>query len=350
MTAMKKYFLYVFMLNSLCLNAMDNNSAGIDLYIEEICDTIDKNHLKLDYRKNSWFKPIVGAIYSYYKSHFLNKEIATAEIETIESYIPSHINKADALNGLVEKHWYVDYLMQLLLKEKLDELEQVTGSTIDALYKPDFTNDNTDIKEIIYQTASTTFFSASGIYKPIYYIPNRNNDIHYTVLYGHIHEINPHSLIMSSDGNYLRTKDYNKQSIIWDTKNGIQTTLNKNKKITWRSGSYRDFTMDINKNYCAISINNSGIATGEGHSPSSLEEMERPGKLRVKVDYRKPAIVLYKCPEEISHLCQNAFYKSKNDLAELTALLNSNSMQAIEGFPRKNLQKLIASRVSQLSQ
>ena len=240
--------------------------------------------------------------------------------------------------------------MQLLLKEKLDELEQVTGSTIDALYKPDFTNDSASIKQIIHQTAYKNFFSTSGIYGLLHDIPNKNNDIHYTVLYGHIHDVNPHSLIMSSDGNYLRTKDYNKQSIIWDTKNGIQTTLNKNKKITWRSGSYRDFTMDINKNYSAISINNSGIATGEDHSPSSLEEMEMPGKLRVKVDYNKPAIVLYKRSQEISHLCQNAFYNSEDNLAGLTALFNSKSMQAIEGFPQRNLKKLIASRVSQLSQ
>jgi hypothetical protein len=355
MTAIKKYFLCVLMCNSLYLQAMKHdNIAQIEQSVQEVCNKIDENFLGITpngwFIPFNWFIPFIGAVCSTIKSFNLSKETAACNLQIIASYIRSYSNKKAIFKALVKKHWLVHFLIQNLIQAKLNEFQNVTGFTIDALYKPDFSNDSADMETMIYTQASDYYFREAGIREPIYEIPNKNNDIHFTVLYGHTDDIDPNSLIMSSDGNYLKTKDYNKKSIIWDTKNGIKTNV-KNKQINWSSGpNYGDFTCDQYRNYLAISIKNSGIATGEDHAPSSLEEMEMPGKLRVIVDHSKPAIVLYKRSQEISHLCQNAFHKSKDDLAGLTALLNSNSIKQIEGFPQKNLQKLIEERVSQLPQ
>jgi hypothetical protein len=69
----------------------------------------------------------------------------------------------------------------------------------------------------------------------------------------------------------------------------------------------------------------------------------------VVIEKSGPVIMLFNRPQEISHLSQEAFYSSKDNCEELIALRNSKSFDAIEGYPKNNLEKRIEKRIQELS-
>jgi hypothetical protein len=197
------------------------------------------------------------------------------------------------------------------------------------------------------------YIDKSRINGALEYIPyvsyERGGDIHFTALYGHNNTINPYSLIMSSDGNYLKSSDQGGQTIVWDMKKGVIVTEVPD-EIEWKHGFVPDYmsrcVMDQNHNYYAAS-DNSGINFGKRVEPSSFMLDRSSAPLQLKKNM--PAICLFMRPQKMSHLCQNALQNSKDSVEELIALRDSKSITQIQGFPRDNLKRFIEARIVELT-
>lgn len=195
MTTIQKYFLYALMLNTVCLSAMlsighdagriameshkreeEDDKADVfskyrgEVLIKKIHDRIDLRHLGVG--KYDCCKSIKSAIASYYQTSYLSEEKATTEIQTIQSYIPATLSvneKKHIFSQLTKKHWYVHYLKQNLVQHKFEQFENVKGSTIDALSRPNFSNDINGLKKQIYTDAQKRFCgypNKKGCYPP----------------------------------------------------------------------------------------------------------------------------------------------------------------------------------------
>ena len=297
----------------------------------KIRDTIDQNHLGIG--KFTCCRHFLGSIASYYKTCLLSKKAAKQEIQKIEAYIPKAGNSKDIFQKLVARHWYVHYVVEALVKEKIKKFENVNGFTIDKLYTPDFSKDINGVKEMIHIKAKQSFFKDIVVKNQLEASYRKFADIHFTVLYGHTQKINPSSLIMSSDSKYLKSKDMLGNKIIWLIKTGEQAHLNDEeyKNIQWSSINIPPYLSP-----CAIDNNNHYYATS----------IKTPFASSVKVDPNKPAITLYQNPGEQSYLCQRAFENNQESYGlerdkERLALKDSNCFKAIKGFPRGNLELLI---------
>lgn len=225
MVTVKRYFLYGLMFNSFCLVAMEvktfADENAINLSVQKVRDQIDSKHLKID--KNVCFRRIIGSVYSFMQSSFLPMDQVTAEMKKIESYISFDADRESVLKKLVARHWYVDYLMRVLIEKKIEDLNQVKGSSIDALYS---CSDESVVKKVVHNCALETFFSRSGIRDQLEDSPRDwLNDIHCTILSVTTHQIELSSLIMSSDSTYLRATDYCDNETVWDMKNGVKVKL-----------------------------------------------------------------------------------------------------------------------------
>ena len=310
--------------------------------IEKLFNRIDLRHLGVD-RYNCCCSHLIGSIRSYYKTICLPIETVTQEMQTIQNYIPSTVDQKPIFKELVVKHYYVYYLMKALIEKKIQQFEDATGSTIDKLYSPVFTSDTTGMNEIIHTTAYQSFFDRAGIENKL---TNDNlvrcrplTDIQFIVLYGHENEINPRSLIMSSDSKYLQSTDCDNKRIIWDIKKGAKADLTDEEcnTIQWASAHLPD-TMSC----CAVDEKYNYYAS------SSKAGICRLHDFPIKAVPNKPAIILYERPKPMTYLCRLAFKNGEFDRDELIALTKSNSIKAIEGFPRQNLENLINSRLKML--
>ena len=162
MIAAKKYFLYSLIINSFCLTAMDSNDRAVIAYNYEIVrNKVDYNHLGIG--KTTCFRPIIGSYLSYYKTILLPKEKVAAEMKRIQTYIPSNDHRKAVLLMAAREHWYVNYLMQALIIEKVKKIHSAKGTTIDKLCFPDFTSDINGMNEIIHKLAYAAFFENSSL-------------------------------------------------------------------------------------------------------------------------------------------------------------------------------------------
>jgi hypothetical protein len=343
MIMLKRYSLYALMLNSFCLFAMEHAKIvilNVDTCAADIRDKIDRDHLGIN--KNICFRRIVGSCVSCYKNKLLTYQKAADEMNKIESYISSEeVNKKLVLEKLAAHHWYVNYLMQALVCKKIDELEDVKGSTIDALY--DFI-DESDVEKMVYNEACKKLFLN---------VPHGLWNIHCTVLYGPNGDLQPSSLAMSTDGTYVRATDFNNAHLVWDMKEGKRIFLSgeDRKNVTWVHG-------DNNKNNSLLGVYSSDLYE-KRYSVSDDNDkyyatVDQPGAFSflknspVEIKDCK-AIILSTRSQEASFFCQQAFANSYKNREELIALRDSKSINAIEGFPKNNINKLIESRIDELT-
>jgi hypothetical protein len=325
MVAIRRYFLYGLMFNSFCLMAMEVKTFAeenaINLYVQKICDQIDSKHLKID--KNVCFRRIIGSVYSFIQSSFVPIEQVTAEMEKIESYISFDADREGVFKKLVAKHWYVNYLMRALVEKKIEDLNQVKGSTIDALYS---VSNESVLKKVVHNCALETFFSKSGIRGQLEDMPRDwLNDIHCIILSTGRHGIQQRFVFMSSDGQYLRaTDDYNNE-IVWNMQQGVEVGLSDADygQIKWTPGDWYS-----RKRYCVTDTTNTYQAE--------------------RYNFNHSLMILLKRPQEASYLCEKAFNNNKYHRQELVALRNSRTLQAIEGFPRDNFIKALDGHISAL--
>jgi len=348
------------MLSSFSLLAMENNFSqrDVDIYVKDVRDMIDISFLNFNEDAICGFphlKSLIGFCLSLYKSRFLTPEQAIRNINSIKAYImqnvPNELRKC-VFKEIVNYHWYAYYLIQTLVNKRIEELEKVKGSTIDALYNPVYAHEDVaddDVKEMVYSKAMAKFFVDAGIHNPLDRVPmGLIENMHSVVLYGHTDEICPPSLCMSSDGKYLLSADCNAHEIVWDMEKGISVNSEKTKydSIKWTSGYWQD-----SKSYCVIDKTDTYYAVSASlrypHSSPYVYRIKEINKFPSNMQKNGPAIMLFKRPEDVSYLCQKAFENNKNNTQELLALRESKSINSIEGFPQDNLTKLITEQINQ---
>jgi len=327
---------------------MDTN-----MYVEKIRDMIDQHHLGIN--KETCFRPFIGAYLSFFKSNNLSKEKITDEMQKIESYFPKNIsNNKEIFKKLIEKHWYVYYLLFELVTQKLGDFRSVNGSTLDNLYAPNFTQDINGVQEMIHEQTYTII--KSELTKEINITPltqlnfcsNKTyRAIHFAGLYTYDKPINRSFLTMSTNGKYLAFNDTHNDIIIWKMKTGNKVEVSEitHNNLQWSQTS-------LNEKVCEpFIINQTGSygATVSTMLDIKIESYINANGAVVNFDKNKSVIILYKKPTEISCLCQQAFQKSKHNLEELISLKNSSSIKKIKGFPRKNLELLIEKQITWLS-
>lgn len=355
MVMLQRAFLYIVMFNSFCLFAMkydDVSKLNADTCAADIRDRIDRDHLGVN--EDACFRRLSGSLFSWFRNKFLTYKIATKEMNKIESYIPKDADKKSVLQKLVAQHWYMNYLMQALVCQKVEELDDITGRTIDRLYSDELygVSDENGAKKI----ASKLFFDNAIGKKLIDIMPTVLSNIHFTILYGPHGNINPSSLGMSANGKYLRATDDDNIHSIWDMKTGEIINSLQIENIEWiRRHKYVDYehknnallggyscmfeeryrVIDNDDNYCAM-VTNSYMPIDSEFFP-------------IDAAHNRKAIVLFKRPEVASYLCQKAFDNSYIRFAELVQLSGSKAFNAVEGFPQKNLERIISNRIQQLT-
>ena len=346
-----------------CINLQAMEFFGVikDDTVQTIWDKIDREHVGVSncVMNLHWhLRSAVGSLLSICKGRLMmTPERAKKEMNAIESYISSNddVDKKDVLQKLIAQHWYVNYLIQALACNTFNELEYVTGETIDTVYN--------DVDEKISQRlarfkAYNMFFNKSQDWKLIDIIPQVISDIHFTVLYHSHGDVQPDSLKMSSDGKYLQATTTDKLNItqVWEMQTG--KTVNEldinveqwNRGMTYADHSHyeqaalggyscspieRYRVCDKEDNYCAM----------VAHPYMSIDSEFFPKD----VVHNSKAIILFKRPKEVSYLGQKAFDNSYTKIDELKALENSKIINDIQGFPKENLKRVIENRITELT-
>ncbi len=320
------YFFYLLLLNSINCFAMElvdlsNDNERINQQVETIRDMID---IQLGVNIKSFFRPIVGSLVSYYETIFLSQQNIYNEINVIENLLkncyatqnsPATIKKEIFLI-LLNRHWYVHYLVKACIQERIKEFENVTCSTLDQLLNPDFSEDIIGIKQLLHDRAQKAFINQSNINNPTkniwHFIEyHQRNDPHCTILTTSNHKIRPHTMIMSQDEKYLKITDVNDNFIIWDTKNGTQVSPQPNIQWSSKTKTMYECPCIFNKNYFV----------------TIMEDSKN--------------IILLKHPTLESYLCQKLVERNQNNLEQLKTLKKSKTLNAIEGFPGKNFKQQI---------
>jgi hypothetical protein len=336
MISIKNLFLLLLMFNTINVFTMDPATK----IVKNICCTIDADLLKIN--KHHCFRSFSSALLSYYNTIFLPKKTAQQLIQKIESYLPRNYNrdkKKKIFEELIEKHWYVHYLIHILINKKIKKFENVKGSTVDLLLFPDFTDDINGIQEIIHTQAYTSFLNRTGINNPIVDMPcTEYTDIQFTILSGHTNAINSSSLIMSLDSNYLKSQAINGKTIIWDINKKEQIQLNDDITI-WANGeipSCMSGALDKEWQFFAISTD---------HNARFIHELS----IKFNLPLKENSIFLVKKIQTEGYLCRLALANSFYNKEDLTTLINSNSFKAIDGFPQNHLSIKINTQLTILS-
>jgi hypothetical protein len=352
MVTIQRYFLYILMFNSFYLSAMERvvetleitesdhqsivfetTHAKIivfDTHIKNIAAKIDRDHLKIGACECWHLKNLLGSCVSFVKGRFLmTYQQSEAEMNKIVSYIPEDVNKKNFVKELVATHWYVYYLMHNLVLQKIEELEAVTGSTIDALYN-DYRNEKDVIKRIVCDDAYKIFSNKLRRFTDTHNL----NSIDCIVLYGPHGDLQPSSLAISSDGKYVGAIDHNNTHLRWDMQTGKRIDPeDAEKKIEWIGANLQPKTIHLDYDgYYDVTDKNErfyAVTTYEGMSD------------------RRKGIVLCKSPQIASDLYQRALENSKT-FGELYALESAKTIKSIEGFPQGNLNRGIENKRTSL--
>jgi hypothetical protein len=156
---------------------------------------------------------------------------------------------------------------------------------------------------------------------------------------------------MSTDGNYVRATDYNNAHLVWDMKEGKRIFLSgeDRKNVAWARGDKHinnpllgAYSSLYEKGYSVSDDNKNYYATV--HNPSVFICL----RSLVEIKDCKAIILSKRLQEKASCFCQRAFANSYKNREELIALRDSKSINAIEGFIKNNLNKLIENRIDQL--
>lgn len=345
-------FLCVLICCFFCLFSMEKSSSGIsavDSEVQRIVDMINQYHL--NYQDN-W--AIARHFYNFCDAISLTEQQVEGEMDLIESYISEGVDKECVLQKLAQEHWYIDYLMTVLVKKKITEFNEVTGSTIDSLYgnMADalyHCTDKSSIKNLIYQHVLDHFFHELDTIDISLFdeVSEESQSIYFTILKGY-DQIKSSSLSISTDGRYIRATDYNKKHIIWDTTSGGTVTSavdTRSQNIDWivskRDKKFLGFD-DEEKKYSVATQNYYAMV-------KKLRILDSRGQFFSGPEYKSKVIILCKRPEPILYWYQKAFDNSKDNLAELVALRNSKNLADIKGFPQNNIKQLIAKHINKLN-
>jgi hypothetical protein len=339
-----------------CAFPMENNltQKKIDNEVQRVFELVEQNHLN----KYLAYWPIIRRYYLYCDAISLNKNQVAGEISIIEYYISGDVDQERVLEKLKQQHWYVAFLMNVLVEKAIAKINKVRGSKIDVRCDQ-FMNtlwNNTDVsavESIVYNRVIEHFYSELDSINNISLegIPQDLRGIYFTVLKG-VDQIESSSLSISSDDTYLRATDYNKNQTIWDTASGKMITnvidlhnIKHRRNIHWipaeRDKDFFGYDQDGEKYSvatpnCYATIKNLPI----------LDMMQQSSSY---IGCETKVITLFKKPELSLYLYQKAFDNSKNSLEELIALRDSKNFADIKGFAQENLKQYITKRINQLT-
>jgi hypothetical protein len=321
---------------------------------ERIRDCIDGGILNIN--TGGWLRRPAGYYYSSEELKSLtNPEDCVKKLETIGFYISSAMQdnrQADkpemqelVLNKLVEKHTLFKGIINRLADERLNLLQRIDGNSIDEVYGnpcqifpvPPL------LQSFIHKKALEKYANQNALGNSVAHASflQGENEIHYTLLFGHKHasdffNLSRDQLLMSSDGKYIRALLADGHKIFWNMKTGQQVTINDT-LLTWQRYDEDDHhckaqrVVDPSKRYLVTP----GVALMYG--PHGVHAIEH----RIRQEYDFPVLMLFQNPTIESSLCVDAFKNSKGKLGALRALKNSCLIKKIDGFPAIKLNELI---------
>lgn len=349
MTIIKSFLLCITVLSSFNIFAMRRQLTNLEV----VWNKIDKDYVGMsDCALNSqWhLRSFVGSCLSYGHSFFMTPETAKKELNQILNNIPSSCdsNKEYIVNRLLERHWYVQYLVQCLADQKARELEDITGSNVINRFR-----NEKKIDSIVFSYACNKFLNKSLLVM----MPENISDIHFIALEHPNGNVNPSSLAMSGDGKYLRATSDNGTHAVWEMETAtlVNGYIPEN-CISWKkSDIYADYShkkQNIFGGYSAVFMERYRVISQCDQycaMPTNAYMAIDPEFLPKEVAHNPRAIILFKKPEATSYFCQEAFDNSYTNSAELIHLLNSNVVQSMKGFPRKNLERVGKNRIEFLA-
>lgn len=324
MITIQRYFLYILMFNSFCLSAMEHvdraewidvkdrvdiDKLALDTQAKLMRDIIDRDHLGIGACECGHLRSLLGSIVSFIKPCLLTHTQIADEMGKIVGHIPQGMNKKAVLQKLIKKHWYVRYLMDYLVQQKIDALTNVTVSNIHTMYD-DYVNENeSDVVKIMVRDDVSAILFADTYPTTIDLL-----DIHFTTLRAD-GGIRSHSLSLSSDDKYVPDDKY------------VKATSGNNERLVWDMKTAQ--------------LVNAQQVTGVNWIKPNKSSSE---SIKYKAIIFESGMFLFAHPQIASHLCQQAFENS-NTKSELTALKDSKIAGEIEGFVRDNLNKVIENKI-----
>ena len=328
--------------------SMENSAVQkmIDDEVERVCDLIEQIHLN----RYQEYWPLLKRYYNYCDAISLNKDQAAGEICMIEFYISRDLDKERVLEKLIQQHWYVDFLMNMLVGTTIAKINKVKGSNIDKrcdqCMKTLFEGTDVRVTEgMIYNSVLEHFYKEldSIDNTSLESVPQELRSIYFTVLKG-VDQIKSSSLSLSTDGQYVRATDYHNVDTIWDTTSGTVIT-NKIDKAVW-------IPAERDKDWWGYDQSGEkySVAAGSCHvtiKKLPILDMMQQSSCLIGCDTKM--ITLFKKPDISLYFYQKAFANSRNNLAELLALRDSKHFADIKGFSKENLKQCIAKQICQLT-
>ncbi len=355
MAAIKSFFLCIVMLSFVSSYAMENTSTKekfVNVHVINVWNKIDRDHVGVsDCVMNvQWhLRSLVGSCLSMYKGYRITPQQAAKEWDKIQSYIPPYIKKESVLEELVERHWYVNYVMQALADQKARELEDITGSNvINKLH------DLKKVDSVVFSYACNKFLNKSLLGM----MPENISDIHFIALEHPDGNVNPASLAMSADDKYLRATSNNGTYAVWEMETATlvdRSNAEENRAWWKKSDLYADYShkkQNLFGGYSSVFMERYRVTSnGDQYCAMATNAYMSIDSefLPVEIARNPKAILLFKKPEAISYFCQKAFDNSYTKSAELSHLRNSTVVKSIQGFPRQNLERVIDNRIKTLT-
>lgn len=304
-----------------------------DKNAEDLRNYIDTTILNI--ATNTFYQRSLGFCASYYYCYFkhTNAESELAQIFNTQDYNSLTYEK------LMSKHFLFSSLVKKAVTDRIARLSPITGLNLDMILAIQQTNIlPQSLNSFIQKMTRNIYRDTHGLNQPVTTISfDPENDIHYLCLKECTELIPQNNLLMSPNSTYLRAEYSNGTSIIWNMKTGEIVSLTNENKINWtRLYESNDHcrnqrTIDRDQKYMATQGMTWAWGTDEVHSIIAKAQ-----------ENSFPAIVLFKRPTFISHLCQTAFVNSKGNKYALEALKNSDTIRKLEDFPKKQLEDRIA--------
>jgi hypothetical protein len=316
-----------------------------NILLNEIRDKIDRDHLKID--MNGLFRPAIGTFWSFRQVYDLNHPQMIDELTKIQSYITAQ-DKEYIFQKLEKRHSYVGMLLVMTVDAKVREIEEVRGSTIDALF---YSPKQNGFKRMVHQRALDGYFDNLDKRQWLSLIgQNGFENFHATVLYGNRYfKIDKDSLAMSSNGKYVRAIDFGGNELIWDTEQGVSVELS-NQDITgmqwthggWNFGEAEHYICDNTGYYTATLVDEEDMS-------DAIHLVDSGAVYQTKNlgGWASKAIMLYKNAQKEAWFVQAALRNSLSK-EELLALLHSKTLAAVKGFPKENFKTYIKAKIDKL--
>lgn len=297
------------------------------------------DHEILNTDEKPWFIPAIGCCLNFYTTSFstIAKPQAVTELATIESM--GQVNK-DIIQKLYQEHPYFARLINVVVQDKVGQLNNVTSITLDTLCDPQaqISNLSSEMSFFIHNKAHLEYIREHlhGHHFQRKFYSLGEEEIHVMPLKKDNHV--PCRLAICDKGKYLKSFDGFDNAVIWNIEEGKEVDKIASNVLITRNNR-------CNNNDYKVIHDNLMITCGYVAHPYGSVPMYEYFKKHKTV----PAMVVIR-PTAVSWLCQQVFLKSKQNEAALTKLRYSKTVANIEGFPKIMLLNFINVALARLEQ